>query len=63
MGLDILAACRKALQPGMEKNSSRETLLTTESIFAQIATGREVAISYTTSRDVASAGLGTIQYA
>ena len=32
MGLEILAACRKAVQPGMGKNGTRETGLTIEAI-------------------------------
>jgi hypothetical protein len=53
MGLEILAACRKAAQPGMEQNVTSEAGLTIEAIPAYLYTGREVAISYTISEDVA----------
>jgi hypothetical protein len=53
MGLEILAACRKAVQPDMGKNSTSEAGLTVETIPASIEIDREVAISYTISRDAA----------
>ena len=56
MGLEILAACRKAAQPDMGNNNTTEAGLTIEAIPAYMETDREVVISYTTPPDAAPVG-------
>jgi hypothetical protein len=52
MGIENLAACRKSGRPVMGQDNASEAELTAGAIPASIEIGREVAISYTISRDV-----------